>query len=317
MTKYSIVIPVYNSEQSLVELYTRIKKVFDENKKICFELLLVDDSSRDNSFAIIEELHFMDSRVKAIQLSKNCGQHAALLCGFHYSTGDFIITMDDDLQHPPEEIPKLIQFMDTHEEIDVVIGKYISKKHGIIRNIGTSLSNIVSSYIFRKRKDLSLTSFRLMRKSIVTELCCLKINVPRIGNMLLQITNHIDNVIVEHDQRQYGKSGYRFFRLLNDFINNIITNSAFPLIIVRNIGIGSFILSFILGLYYFIRYLVSNISIQGWTTIILLILLYAGLILLAIGIIGDYLIRILDEAKKIPNYFVRKELLKDDINDQN
>ena len=103
---------------------------------------------------------------------------------------------------------------------------------------------------------------------------------------------------------------------MKDLINNVITNSAFPLLVVRDIGIGSFILSVILAIYYLIRYLVFGVSIQGWTTLILLTLLYSGLILLAIGIIGDYLMRVLNEAKKIPNYFVRTEMIEDDINEQ-
>lgn len=313
---FSVVVPVYNSEKSLEELYMRIKKVFEENRNGEFELILVDDSSKDNSFSVMQKLHKKDKRVKAIQLAKNCGQHAALLCGFHYAVGDFVLTMDDDLQHPPEEIPKLIQYMDEHDGVDVVIGKYESKKHGIIRNMGTALSNMVSSYIFKKRKDLQLTSFRLMKKFVVNNLCSLNINVPRVGNMLLQVTNRIENVTVEHNARKYGKSGYSFSHLVKDLINNVITNSAFPLLVVRDIGIGSFILSVILAIYYLIRYLVFGVSIQGWTTLILLTLLYSGLILLAIGIIGDYLMRILNEAKKIPNYFVRTEMIEDDINEQ-
>lgn len=312
---FSIVVPVYNSEKSLEELYNRIETVFEKTGNIAFELILVDDSSKDNSFLVMQELHRKDKRVKAIQLAKNCGQHAALMCGFHYAKGEFIITVDDDLQHPPEEIPKLIEYMTQHEDVDVVIGKYESKKHGIIRNMGTALSNTVSSYIFKKKKDLQLTSFRLMRRFVVENLCQLNINIPRIGNMLLQVSNRIENVTVEHSARKYGKSGYSFRRLVRDLINNIMTNSVFPLIIVRDIGIISFALSIILAIIYLVRKLVFGVSIQGWTTLVLLTLLYSGLILLGIGIIGDYLMKILNESKKIPNYFVRKEMIEDECDE--
>lgn len=309
----SIVVPVYNSEQSLEELYIRIKNVFEKDVQMRFELILIDDSSKDNSFVIMQRLHSIDKRVKAIQLAKNCGQHAALLCGLNYTQGEFVVTMDDDLQHPPEEIPKLIEYIKKHEAVDVVIGKYESKKHNIIRNMGTALSNIVSSYIFKKRKDLQLTSFRIMRRFVAENLCKLDIRVPRIGNMLLQVSNRIENVIVEHDARKYGKSGYVFFRLVKDLINNIVTNSVFPLIVVRYLGLISFGISIILAIYYFVQYMLYGVSIQGWTTLVLLILLYSGLILLAIGIIGDYLMRILNESKKVPNYFVRKELIEENV----
>ena len=290
-TLYSIVVPVYNSEKSLEELYSRIKNTFAGFEGKDFELILVDDSSKDASFEIMTKLHNMDSRVKAIQLAKNCGQHPALLCGFSYAEGEFVVTMDDDLQHPPEEIGKLIDHMDANENVDVVIGKYESKKHGPIRNLGTFASNWVSSIVFKKPMDLQLTSFRLMKKFVVDNLCALHVNLPRIGNMLLQVSNRIENVTVEHDERKYGKSGYSFGRLVKDLINNIVTNSAFPLVIVRNI---------------------SGVSIQGWTTLVLLVLLFSGLALFGIGVIGEYLMRILNEAKKMPNYFVRKEMIDKD-----
>ena len=111
MSLYSIVVPVYNSEKTLEELYTRIRDVFDHTMKENFELILVDDSSRDNSYEVMEKLHKADSRVKIIQMAKNFGQHPALLCGFSFAKGDFIITMDDDLQHRPEEIPKMAMLM--------------------------------------------------------------------------------------------------------------------------------------------------------------------------------------------------------------
>ena len=118
MSLYSIVVPVYNSEKTLEELYTRIRDVFDHTMKENFELILVDDSSRDNSYEVMEKLHKADSRVKIIQMAKNFGQHPALLCGFSFAKGDFIITMDDDLQHRPEEIPKMAAAINERDDVD-------------------------------------------------------------------------------------------------------------------------------------------------------------------------------------------------------
>lgn len=306
MSLYSVVVPVYNSQKTLQELYERIKNVFEEKINEPFELVLVDDSSKDQSFKQMEKLRQADKRVKIIQLSRNYGQHCALLCGFHYAKGDFIITMDDDLQHPPEEIPKLIQELDNNPELDVVIGKYMVKKHGPIRNFGTYLANKVSSHIFKKDANLQLTSFRIMKRFVVQGILERRVNFPRIGHLLLLVSNRIGNVVVEHDSRKYGKSGYTFKRLVKDFFSNILTNSSFPLIIVRNIGIISFLVSVLLGIYYLTRYLFFGISVQGWMTLVLLVLSYSGLILLSIGIVGDYLIRILEEAKRLPNYTVRQ-----------
>lgn len=217
-----------------------------------------------------------------------------------------MVTMDDDLRHRPEEIPKMIAYMEAHEDTDVVIGKYAEKKHGPIRNAGTYMMNKISSTIFHKDSELQLTSFRLMKKFIVDAMLEIHINFPRVGHLLLLVSNRIENVMVEHDERKFGKSGYSFKRLVRDFINNIITNSALPLVIMRNIGIGSFLLSIILGVVYLIRYFAFGVSVMGWTTLILISLLYFGLILLTLGIVGEYLMRILDEAKKVPNFVERE-----------
>ena len=120
MTLYSIVVPVYNSEHTLETLYTRLCKVFDEELKLPFELLLVDDGSKDNSWNVMKSLREKDDRVKLFQMARNFGQHPALLCGFHYINGDFVITMDDDLQHPPEEIPKMIRVMNERDDVSWV-----------------------------------------------------------------------------------------------------------------------------------------------------------------------------------------------------
>lgn len=303
---YSVVVPVYNSERSLDELYARVRKTFEQEVREEFELVLVDDSSGDNSFAVMEGLRKADPRVKIIQLSKNYGQHCALLCGMNYSKGDFVITMDDDLQHPPEEIPKLINEINSRDDLDVVIGAYDSKKHGMIRNLGTYMSHLVTARVFGNDRNLKLTSFRIMRRFIVENLLQMRVSYPRIGHLLLLVSNRIGNVTVEHDKRQYGKSGYSFKRLVKDFFYNISNNTALPLIFLRNIGLFSFVLSGCLGLYYMIRYFVVGISIEGWTTIILVLLFFSGLTLLGLGIVGEYLYRVLEETKKLPNYMVRK-----------
>lgn len=306
MSKYSIVIPVYNSEKSLRELYVRIKSVFENVIKEDYELIFVDDFSKDDSFNIIYQMSKQDNRIVAIQLARNCGQHAALLCGFNYVHGDYIITMDDDLQHPPEQIPRLIEGIQSDDNYDVIIGRYDTKKHNILRNWGTKVSSYISYKMYGKPKQLELTSFRLIKRFVVEELCSMSVSTPRIGNMIIQINGRVGNVLVEHDERKYGKSGYSFGRLVKDLINNVITNSSFPLQCVKYIGGGSIILSFLLGGYYFIKYLVIGTSVVGWTSLFLAVLMLGGLILCSIGIVGDYLLRILNESKKVPQFFVRK-----------
>lgn len=307
MSLYSVVVPVYNSEKTLDELYTRVKNAFENTIKEDFELILVDDFSKDRSYSVMEKLHDEDARVKIVQLAKNCGQHNALLCGFSLVSGDYVVTIDDDLQHPPEEIIKLIDHMSANPDLDAVIGSYEEKKHSWYRNIGSMMSGAIGKISKRNPLGFKMTSFRLIRANIVELMMRIHISTPRIGYLLTQVTYRVDNVIVHHDARKYGRSQYSLKRLIRDFSNSLFTNTVFPLIVVRNIGILSCIFSVILAMVYLIRYMVSGISVTGWITIVLLILLFSGLILFAIGIVGEYLMRILEEAKKVPNFYIRRK----------
>ncbi len=306
MSLYSVVVPVYNSESSLEELYERLKHVFEDIVHEDFELILVDDGSRDDSFAVMEKLHQQDSRVKAIQLSRNFGQHPALLCGFSFVEGDFVITMDDDLQQPPEELPKMIEVMNERDDVDVIIGRYEGRQHNFIRKLGTRVSVYATSKMLHKDRDLEITSFRLMRRFITDAIMQSTAHSPQIGNLLVETSNRIINVDVKHAARKYGRSGYTFRTLAHTLIQDITTNSTLPLIIVRDIGIISFIIAIVLAIFYLIRYFTTDVAVDGFTTIVLLILAFNGLILLGIGILGQYMMNVLTEAKKMPHYVVRK-----------
>lgn len=308
MIKYSVVVPVYNSAPTLYELYYRVKRVFENIINEPFEMVLVDDSSHDDSFAKMTELSKMDSRIVSVQLAQNFGQHNALLCGFSHARGEYIITIDDDLQHPPEEIPKLIAAMKENEKIDVVIGKYETKKHSLIRNIGSKVINGIARHTNEKTSHLDMTSFRLVKRFVIDYLLEINIRTPRIGYLITAITDKIVNVTVQHDERKYGHSQYTFKRLVNDFKVEVLSNTVLPLIIVRDIGILLFFISIIMSIVYLIKYFSSDIDVLGWTTIVILLLLFFGVTLFSIGIIGEYLMRIIGEAKKIPNYFERKKI---------
>ena len=306
MSLYSVVVPVYNSEKSLPILYERLSNVFDNVIKQPFELILVDDCSKDNSYKVIRQLIEKDPRVKAIQLSVNHGQQKAVLCGFRYVQGDYVVTMDDDLQHPPEQIPVLIDALEKDEDCDVVIGAYDTKQHNILRRFGSGLMNLSHNIIYKKPKDLHMTSFRLIRRYVIDNLNRISISQPTVGVLLLQTTKRIKNVQVHHDKRAYGKSGYDFKKLVKLFLRNVITNSDLPLLAVMYFGIFSLIASICLGLFFLIRYFVRGVSITGWTSSILLLLFFGGATLFSIGLIGRYLINIMLEAKKYPAYFIRQ-----------
>ena len=215
--------------------------------------------------------------------------------------------MDDDLQHRPEDIPKMASALTERDDVDVIIAKYENRKHNFIRKLGTRISFYATSKMLNKDPNLEITSFRLMRRFIVEAILNTNTHLPQIGNLLVQSSNRIINISVQHDSRKVGRSNYTFRHLAKDLIYDITSNSAFPLILVRDLGIFSFVFSILLGLFYLIRYFIYGVSVEGWTTLVLLILAYNGIILLAIGIIGQYLMNILNEAKKMPNYVIRKK----------
>ena len=294
MSLYSVVVPVYNSEHTLEELYHRLEKVFRETLKEDFELILVDDGSKDRSYEIMEKLRSRDHRVKIIQMARNFGQHPALLC-------------DDDLQHQPEELPKMVRVMEERPDVDVIIASYEGRKHGPIRKLGTKVSVWATSKMLGKDPNLQITSYRLIRRFLVDAMLQTNTYLPQIGNLLVLSSNRIINVPVQHADRAYGKSGYSFKRLVKDLIYDITAHSAFPLLMVRNIGIISFLVSMVMAVYYLVRYFTMGISVEGWTSQMLVMLAFFGLVLLSIGIMGIYLMNILNEAKKMPHYVIRRE----------
>jgi len=306
---YSIIVPVYNSQNSLVELHSRLQAVFENVVKEEFELILVNDSSRDSSWQLMKELHTLDKRVKIVNLAKNFGQHAALLCGLKYFSGDFVVMLDDDLQHPPEEIPKLIKAIEDNPEIDVVFGNYESKKHNWYRNLGSLAISKIGKRIAKRNSDIKVTSFRIIRASLAHKIAEIDIQQPRIGGLIMHATNRVMAIQVDHQPRAYGRSGYHLDRLFKDFLGIIIGNSVLPLKLISTFGVLLSIFSMFIGLYFVVRHIFFGVSVVGWTSLIVAITFFSGFILFTLGIIGEYLIRILMEAKKMPVYIERDVML--------
>ena len=303
----SVVIPVYNAVRYLPKA---VESAVKQNTET--ELILVDDCSADNSYQVIEELRKKDKRVNGIQLAVNHGQPKAILCGFSYVHGDYVITMDDDLQHPPEEIPKLIEKMNSADDIDVVIGEYDSKKHNAVKRMGTKLMNMMSNTVYHKSNNLKITSFRLMKRYVVDNLNKIAVSRPMIGPLLLQTNKRMVNVTVKHAPRVYGKSGYSFKKLVREFRNNLITNSDLPLKLIGYMGLFSAFLSIAFIIFFIIRYFVNGSGVSGWTSIIVLLLFFGGMTLFSVGILGRYLISIMVETKKFPKFLVRKVDMTED-----
>ncbi len=305
--EFSVVVPVYNSEQTLEPLVRRIGEVFSGLGR-SYEIVLVDDGSRDNSWRVIEALHDQGEPIRAFRLMRNHGQHCALKCGLDYCRGCYAITIDDDLQHPPEEIPKLIGALESDPEVDVVMGKYERKKHSAFRNAGTWLQGRLQRIIFNKDPGLALTSFRIINRAVLGEICKARHARPRIGLIILSITTRIKNVPVQHQPRSQGQSGYTLRRLVSDTLDSILNYSSLPLRMMSWLGLGSAAVSLLVGIYFLVKKLVGQITVSGFTSTILVVLFTGGVILFSFGLVGEYLERIVSQQMISAQYHIRTEL---------
>lgn len=236
----------------------------------------------------------------------NVGQFRALQCAFEAAKGKYIVTLDDDLQHPPEEISKLYDAIKNNFEIDAVFGKYKEKKHSLFRNLGSLFIKFINEKIYGKPKNLSMSAFRILRRELVDTIIAHRTISPVLGAIILKSTKRIINVEVVHAERKHGKSNYSFVKLLKTTFDNILNFSSLPLQIISMIGIFVSLVSFLISIVLFIRHFWAGSVVAGWTSIMVLLNFYAGLILISLGLIGEYLIRILMEVNGTPHYKIKK-----------
>ena len=223
----SVVIPVYNSESSLNTLCNLLSTVL-KSAFSSYEIILIDDGSIDNSYEVMLNLYNKYAHIKIIQLNGNFGQQNALMCGFHYACFDYVVTIDDDLQHPPIEILKLYEKI--LEGYDVVYGIPIKKQHSHYRNIGTKATDLLFNILSSKPTNLKVSSFRIMKRDVVNKLLLDKSSFVYLSAITFKNTNKIENVYVNHSPRKYGKSNYSFFRLLNQYLKLFVYYSPFALL---------------------------------------------------------------------------------------
>ena len=304
----SIVIPVYNCEDILDELINQItseiKKKINLYKN--YEIILVNDKSTDNSWRKIKEIAANKKNVMGINLSKNFGQHNALMAGIKSSRGDFLITMDDDLQHSPSYIIDIINKL--NEGFDVCYTKYQNNKYSFLKKLGSTINDRVANIVLDKPKNIYLSSFRGVRRNVINELK--KFNGPYVylDGIILNITNNIGSINVKHKRRLKGNSGYSFKKLFSLWLKVFTNSSIFPL---RVASVTGFIIT-IISLFFAILLIIFKIKNpeipQGWTSIATFIFFFSGVQLLALGIIGEYIGRIFINLNQKPQYIIQEQI---------
>ncbi len=302
----SIVIPVYNSEELLHELFHSIHSTL--NGKQQFEVVFVDDGSKDKSWEKIVALKTsFPEQIKGIQLSRNFGQHNALVCGFSFAEGDLVLTMDDDLQHPPSEIPKMLKAY-YEKKADVIYGIYrTNKKHSAARNAG-SLFVQRSSKMVGGNPGIG-SSFRLMKKNLADKIVYHK-NQSHvfIDEILHWYTARFASVEVEHHERKAGKSGYTLYRLIMMYFDILVNYTAIPLKLMTWIGLLSSFTTFGIGVRFIIRKFTHPHVQLGFTAQIVAILFSTSLLMFCMGIIGQYMYKIYHLQSRRPSWSIAEVL---------
>jgi len=302
--EYSVVSAVYNSEGSLKLLYERLDYVF-RNLGVGWELILVNDCSKDRSWDVIKDIVSTYFNVTGVNLMNNFGQQGALMCGFKLVSGDYVLTVDDDLQHIPEEIPKLIKTLETGN-YDVVYAQFPKRSYAWYRNFGSRLVNKLLGKITGLNYEIS--QFKLFRRSVIDRI--VKFPQPNVMNDVLikdvVHKNRIGHCNVQHQERPIGKSNFNFKKLSIYAFNMIFNFTIWPLRLASILGLFFSVVSFLVGIYFLIYNLVYGSPVLGWTSLILTITFFSGVILFVLGILGEYMGRIFLNLNHKPQYVIRE-----------
>ena len=302
--KTSIVISVYNGALSIGrlvdELIFRLSLVFN------IEIVLVNDCSPDNSEEVcigITKKH--PEFVSFYSLSMNVGEHNTVMAGLNKAIGDYAVIIDDDFQNPVSEVIKLIDYM-INSNYDVVYTYYEEKKHSIFRNLGSQFNDKVANVMLKKPKNLYMSSFKIINRFLIDEVIKYNLPYPYLDGLILRSTSNIGKIKVSHTARQIGKSNYTLRKLISLWMNMFTNFSILPLRISIVLGFIFSFIGFLISIDAIIEKIINPHLPQGYTFIVIIISFYAGIQLIAIGMVGEYLGRLFMAHNKKPQYSIRK-----------
>ena len=300
----SVVVPVYNSQETLQPLVTRLKSTLQPCADV-FEIILINDGSLDNSWQVVGELVDTYEFVKGLNMMRNYGQHNALLAGIRTAQYNVVVTIDDDLQHLPEEIPNLLEKL--NEGYDVVYGTPQTGQHGLLRNLASQITKMALRSVMNVEIARNVSAFRVFRTHLRDSFSDYHGTHPSIDVLLTWGTKHFASIAVKHMSREGGTSNYTFMKLVTHAINMATGFSTLPLRIASFIGFvftlfGFFVLVYVVG-----RYLISGMSVAGFPFLASIISIFSGVQLFALGIIGEYLARMHLRLMDRPSYVIREK----------
>jgi glycosyltransferase involved in cell wall biosynthesis len=301
----SVVIPVYRAEGSLRELHRRLVTTL-EPEGIVFEIVFVEDCGGDHSWEVIEELAAADHRVRGLRMSRNYGQHSALLCGIRAAVNDVVVTLDDDLQNPPEEIPKLLAKL--AEGYDMVYGTRERERHGFLRDMASRITKWALQSAMGAETARNVSAMRAFRTELRQAFSDYRSPTVNLDVLLTWGTTRFGVVMVRHEARQIGESGYTLRKLINHAVNMMTGFSTLPLQIASVMGFVFALFGFLILGYVLLRYFLDGSSVPGFPFLASLIAIFSGVQLFALGIIGEYLARMHFRSMDRPPYLVREQV---------
>ena len=310
----SFVIPCYRSEQTLESVINEIDETMAKQGGYDYEIILVNDGSPDNTWDKIREIagKRTDNKVLGINFAKNFGQHAALMAGLKATKGDYVVCLDDDGQTPADEVDKLLNALE--DGADVAYARYERKQHSFFRNFGTFMNETMATIMLGKPKELYVSSYFAARKFVVDEMIKYEGSYPYVIGLVLRTTKNIVNVDVKHRRREGGESGYSFAKLFALWINGFTAFSIKPLRIATFVGTVFAILGFLYGIYTIIKKFVYPIAPMGYAALMSAVIFMGGMLMLMLGMVGEYVGRLYISQNKNPQYVIR-ETTKDDERD--
>ena len=282
-----------------------IRDTMQTMQKYVYDIFLINDCSPDNTFEVIKTLCEKYDNISGISLAKNFGQHAALMAGLRKSDGDIVVCLDDDGQTPANEVGKLIQGIENGS--DVVYASYESKKHSAFRNFGTWMNDMMTRAMLGKPKDHHVTSYFAAKRFVIDSMLAYENSYPYIIGLVLRATQNITNVSVKHRSREVGASGYTMKKLLGLWFNGFTAFSILPLRIATITGAVFAGAGFVYGIYTVVKKLVNPEVPLGFSSLMAAVVFIGGMLMIMLGLIGEYIGRIYISINHSPQYVIREE----------
>lgn len=306
MKKISFVIPCYHSEKTVSQVVEEIQGKMKELARYEYEIILVNDCSPDRTIDVIRSLCRENANIKGIDFARNFGQHSALMAGLRHSDGDYVVCLDDDVQTPADEVDKLIEKLEAG--YDAVYAKYEHKQHSPFRNFGSRVNELMTRIMLGKPKELYVSSYFAVKKFVVEDMIRYENPYPYVIGLVLRSTRNIVNVPVNHRERKEGASGYTLKKLLGLWFNGFTTFSVKPLRLATALGGFSAFFGFLYGIYTVIKRFVNPDVPVGFSALMAAMVFFGGMIMLMLGLIGEYVGRVYISLNNSPQYVIREKI---------